>query len=899
MRITFFGLLLLSSALAQAQGILDLRIDTVDEAENLSSTLSKINDGSKWRIFYLAQWTDPILTEQGDSAKTLHQLLQSKFKGTDLDFVLMDSSTLVIVRDPTQAIRHQQAIREALKSQKKVTQYRFGERSSVNQEAVIIQGRVTDLKSEEPIPYATVQISSTQSGTTTNESGYYQLSVPPGANVLTFNFVEYESDVIDLIAYEDAVINVEMEKKSLMLDEVIIEDKSAQVLSTNRIGQTQMAIPDMKKAPGFLGEPDLIKSVQSLPGVTSVGEAASGFNVRGGGVDQNLILFDGIPVFNSSHVFGFFSAFNPDGIREVSFYRGGIPAEFGGRASSVLDIKSKDGDLEKWDLKGGIGVITSNIALSGPLKRNKTSIAASFRSTYSDWLVHSIRTDYADLRNSTVQFYDGTLKVAHKLGDDTKLTFTGYSSKDGFRLVGDTTYQWHNLQFSGKLNHQFNSQLGGEFVAGVSAYGYEVSNDDELTASELSFDITTTTLKAGFNLDRGKHLTNFGWHLIHYQFNPGELQPKSEVSNVKFIQMDRQTSIENAFYISDSWPVNDRISAEVGVRLPLFISFGPEEVFKYQAGQPMEVSSITDTTSYGTFRPVKTYVGLEPRASFRYMIDETSSLKFGYNRIYQYLHLVTNSTAVTPVDIWQPSGYYFKPQRSDQVSLGYSKDLKSKKYSFSVETFYKYINNILDFKDGAELVLNNHLETDLLQGKAYSYGSEISINKNFGRLSGTVNYTYSRSFRRVQGDFASESINRGKRYPSNFDQPHVANLSWKLTLSRRHSFTGNFTYHTGRPVSIPLSAFTIEQTTVAYFSGRNQYRIPDYHRLDLAFVIEGNYKRSRKWQGTWVFSVYNAYGRRNPYSVFFRPNDEGVPKPYQLSIIGTVFPSISYNLKVF
>ncbi|MEQ9304553.1 MAG: TonB-dependent receptor, partial [Marinoscillum sp.] len=302
---------------------------------------------------------------------------------------------------------------------------------------------------------------------------------------------------------------------------------------------------------------------------------------------------------------------------------------------------------------------------------------------------------------------------------------------------------------------------------------------------------------------------------------------------------------------------------------------------------------------YGVLAPVKTYLGFEPRASLRYMIDETSSVKFGYNRIYQYLHLVTNSTAVTPVDIWQPSGYYFKPQRSDQVSMGYSKDLKSKKYSFSIESFYKYIDNVLDFKDGAELVLNNHLETDLLQGTAYSYGSEVSINKNHGKLTGSINYTYSRSFRKVAGVFEGESINQGKRYPSNFDQPHVANLAWKLTLSRRHSFTGNFTYHTGRPVSIPLSAFTIEHTTVAYFSGRNQYRIPDYHRLDLAFLIEGNYKRSRKWQGTWVFSVYNAYGRRNPYTIFFKPNDQGVPKPYQLSIIGTVFPSVSYNLKVF
>ncbi|MEQ9306622.1 MAG: TonB-dependent receptor, partial [Marinoscillum sp.] len=392
MRIVFIGILVAYTLSLTAQGVVEATIDTEDIGLSLTEKLRKIDDQPEWRVFFLPHWTNTLYLNESDLGKSLDQILAKKFSGTDLDFVLMDSVTMVLVRDPSQAIRHQQAVRAAQVSNKKITQYRFGDRNGLTRDAITISGRVTDLKSEDPIPYATVQVSGTQTGTTTNEQGYYTIQLNPGPHVLAFSFVEYEVDMIDLIAYENATINVEMEKRSLMLDEVIIEDRSAQELSTNRIGQTQMAIPSLKKVPGFLGEPDLIKSVQSLPGVTSVGEAASGFNVRGGGVDQNLILFDGIPVFNSSHVFGFFSAFNPDGIREVSFYRGGIPAEFGGRASSVLDIKSKDGDLENWDLKGGIGMITSNISLSGPLKRNKTSISGSFRSTYSDWLVHSIRT---------------------------------------------------------------------------------------------------------------------------------------------------------------------------------------------------------------------------------------------------------------------------------------------------------------------------------------------------------------------------------------------------------------------------------------------------------------------------------------------------------------------------
>jgi hypothetical protein len=563
----------------------------------------------------------------------------------------------------------------------------------------------------------------------------------------------------------------------------------------------------------------------------------------------------------------------------------------------VLDIRSRDGDFQKWGGSAGIGLVTSHLMLNGPLKKDKTSLAASFRTTYSNWLVNSIRTDYADLRNSSITFYDGTAKLTHIYNKNTRLSVSSYISKDGFRLMGDTTYQWHSLQFSARLDHQFNARLSGEFMAGSSTYGYNLLNDNPRTASDLSYKITTTVLKAGFNYQQGNHALNYGWQLTHYRFSPGTLKPTSPESNAKDFSLDKQSSVENAFFINDEWTVKDNLFIEAGLRMPWFMSFGPAAINVYEEGLPREVNTVTDTLHFSGGEITKSYLGFEPRISLRWNVGPTSSIKIGYNHLYQFLHLVTNSTAVTPVDIWQPSGYYFKPQQGDQVSIGYFKDFRQKKYGASIETFYKRVNNVLDFKDGAQLILNEHLETDLLQGKAYSYGVETYLSKNTGRLTGSVNYTYARAFRVIAGPTDSESINQGNVYPANYDQPHVLNVAWKYNLSRRYFFTGNFTYHTGRPVTIPLSIFSYENNAIAYFSSRNQYRIPDYHRLDVALVIEGNHKRAQRVKGTWVFSVYNVYARKNPYSVFFKSTGNGVPKAYQLSIIGTVFPSISYNMR--
>jgi hypothetical protein len=897
----FFGVALLVQCTyiaTHAQNISAYRLESSDTEKPLAVVLEQIERKTQARFFFLNDWIQSIFVPSHYQNQTIAEALTSLFQGTELKYILMDHYTIVVVKDPANLLLHKEAREKVIDKNKPITQRYFGDKQNpVNAGIVEISGIVFDAKTDEPMPFASIQVSDPKYNTTTDDRGHFTLKIKQGVYLLTFSFVDFESQVLDIAVYGNGNLDVKLEKAALVLDEVVIQGQSSQDNTSSRIGKIELTMKEMKRAPTFLGEADLVKQVQLLPGVTTAGEAATGFNVRGGSVDQNLILYDGMPVYNSSHAFGFLTAFNSEAIREVAFYKGGIPAEYGGRISSVLDIQSKEGDYQKWGGKAGIGMITGNLMINGPIIKDKTAVIASLRSTYSDWLVNSIKTDYADLSKSTVFFYDATLKLTHRISDRSKLSLASYSSSDSFRLIGDSTYKWNNFQISASFDHQFSDKLNAEFVAGVSSFGYSVNNSDYLTASDLSYRITTTTIKSGFIYQLPSRKLKMGWQVMHYQFEPGKLVPLTPVSSAKRVSLANQYSIENAFYASTDWSPTSKILIDAGLRIPTFFSFGAAQLNLYQSGGPRDITSVVDTLRFGSGEIIKTYVGFEPRLSVRWTVSPSSSVKFGYNRMYQYLHLVTNTTAVTPVDIWQPSGYYFEPQRADQFSIGYFKDIKEKKYSASIETFYKDINNLVDFKDGAQLIMNSHLETDLLQGKGYSYGVETTFTKNMGRFTWSFNYTFSRSFRQVQGSTLKESINKGKEYPSNFDQPHIINFSWKYNLAKRVFFTGNFTYRSGRPITVPLAAFQLENTTVTYYSERNQYRIPEYHRLDFALVIEGNHKRRKITEATWVFSIYNVYGRQNPYTIFFKNSTNGVPVPYQLSIIGTLFPSISYNIK--
>jgi hypothetical protein len=878
-----------------SQSILDTKPST-QQGQNLVSVLLQIEKVNNVHFFFLPDWFYNINIEKNYEGQSLRLILNDLFVGSDLTYIEFNENTIVFIRDPKQAIERSQLLTEALNERKKVETLVFG-KSSAKQKNITITGSVKGNKNDEALIGANIFVSDLKKATTTDANGNFSITMPSGEHILNINYLNHDEKVIIVNAYEDAKIQVILEEIPMVLEEVVVQDKVAREAITSNIGQVQLSIKDVKRAPSILGETDLIRQIQVLPGVTTAGEAASGYNVRGGSADQNLILYDGMPIFNSSHVFGFFSAFNSEAVRDVTFYRGGIPAEFGGRVSSVLDIKSREGDQEKWSGGAGIGALTSNFHIGGPIKKNRTTVAASIRTTYSDWLINSIRTNYIDLTNSSVTFYDASFKLAHKFSDRTKIAVSAYTSQDKFRLQGDTSYRWNNLMGSLQLDHIFSSKVTASLHVGYGSYSYEVENRNTINGFNLSYQIRYPSLKLDFRYSSGKHKLVLGTQSSYYGFNPGRLMPNSAQSIVAPIQIQNQQSLESAAYISDQINVNEKLFFEVGTRFSLFTLYGPGQINIYESGKPISLATLQSTKDYKDGEAIQTYTGFEPRASIRYSLSPTSSFKLGYNRIYQYLHLVTNTTAITPVDIWQPSGMYFRPQIADQLSFGYFRTTKNKMYDMFIEFYNKDINNVLDFKDGAKLILNNQIEADLLQGIGKAYGVEVQLAKSQGNLTGSISYTYSRSLRTIKGATPEESINNGKEFPSNFDQPHNININWKYAISRRIFFTGGFTYRTGRPITVPLGGFTIDNITISNFSGRNEYRIPDYHRLDLALVIEGNHKRKKFFDGTWTFSIYNLYGRKNPFTIFFKEAVNGTLIPYQLSIIGTALPSISYSIK--
>jgi hypothetical protein len=887
------------SSVSYAQSILDHELDGSEQGKNLKSYLSELEQKNEVVFYFVDDWVDKILIKDSFAKRTLREMLDELLAGSDMNYLEVNPHVLVFVKDPAQSLLRYSIIKDAIREQKKIQKITIGVNTQSNSKKLVtLSGTVKRAKSNEPLVGSSIVATDINVGTVTDTEGSFLLKVPSGSHVISLSSLNFEEKIIDLEIYSDGAVQLELEEKPNLLDEIVVQDMSVREITTSTMGLTQLSLTEIKKAPALLGEVDIIKQIQNLPGVNSVGEAASGFNVRGGSVDQNLILYDGLPVFNSSHVFGFFSSFNAEAVRDVTFYKGNIPAEFGGRISSVLDIRSKEGDSEKWGASGGIGIVSTNLLINGPIVKNKTTVAASFRATYSDWLVNTVKSNYVDLSESSASFYDGTLKLAHRFNEKTKLTLSGYKSHDQFRLQGDSSFRWDTSLALLRLDHEFTKSFSTSFSAGIGTYSYDVNDRDTVSGFNLKYKLTYPTAKLDFYFLKGIHKMSAGIQSTYYNFNPGTFSPTSESSNKKFIQMDYQKSFESGVYFADEIKLTEKLQVDIGLRFSMFQQMGPADVNLYSPGVPREKISITDTLHFDKGEEIKSFYNAEPRIGFRFELSPSASIKMGYNRTVQYLHLITNTTAITPVDIWQPSGYYFEPQKADQISLGFFKNLKEKAYEAFIEVYYKKTTNVIEFKDGANLILNPQLEADLLQGKSRAYGVETQLTKKTGRLMGSIGYTYSRSFQTTVSEFPEESINAGKEYPSNFDQPHNLNISWKYNISKRYFFTGGFVYHTGRPITLPLTAFTVDNITVSAFSDRNEFRIPDYHRLDLGVVIEGSHKRKKIWDGTLTFSVYNVYARKNPYSVFFKEVRPGILRPYQLSIIGTALPSISYSFKI-
>ncbi|HEY4651490.1 MAG TPA: TonB-dependent receptor, partial [Pontibacter sp.] len=614
-----------------------------------------------------------------------------------------------------------------------------------------VSGTIRDSRTGEAIAGATVYAIRNKTGTTTDRNGNYSLSLPAGTTTLLVSFLGYEKESITFTSQADVVLNVPLRRGNLLLEEVNVvaarnrHDNVKSVMS----GISSLDINTIKTTPAFLGEADVVKSVKLLPGVSSVGEAATGFNVRGGSIDQNLVLLDDVPIFNTSHLFGFFSVFNPDVLEDITLYRGNVPAQFGGRISSVLDVRQREGNRNDYMLSGGVGIISGRLTVEGPLVQGKSSFIVAGRSSYSDWLLRKIPD--VQIQNSRASFYDVTAKAGYTLNEKSRLTLMGYRSKDRFGFSGDTLYTWSTNAATIKYTHLFSTSFYADVTGTLTNYKFIVSAEEPVNASEYSNGIALGNLKTDFYLTKGKHQVNFGASAINYRFSPGELQPTTNQSEVQPVVLPDDRALESALYWNDEIKFTDWLTVMYGLRYSFYTVYGPADVYTYQPGEPKKERTITDTLNYSRGDVIETYHGAEPRISANVRIGQNSAVKLGYNRSRQYLHLISNTTTVSPTDTWKTSNTYIKPQLGDQVTVGYFRNVRKNQFEAGIEGYYKRIQNIPDYKNGAVLYLNKTLEADLLAGKGRAYGIETSVSKVSGRLTGFINYTYSRTELSVAG----------------------------------------------------------------------------------------------------------------------------------------------------
>lgn len=764
---------------------------------------------------------------------------------------------------------------------------------------VKLSGRVTNVWTGEGIFSVNVYIESSNVGTSTDDNGYYELTVPKGTFRVLFSRIDLnlESVLVDVI--EDKTLNIQMKEQIYNLDAVTVysEKQDAQIKSLD-VGKSTLSIERITSLPSFMGESDVIKSLILLPGVSTVGEGSSGFNVRGGGVDQNLILQDGGLIFNPSHVFGFFSVFNPAVVNNATLYKSGVPAKYGGRLSSVLNVDLKEGDYQNYHMNAGLGIVSSKLAFDGPIIKDKLSFLIGSRASYSDWLLQTAKA--SEFANSSASFLDLNLKFSYILNDKNKISYSGYYSKDGFGFASDTTFDWSTFNHSLLWKHIISDKAVLDFKLVKGTYAYNIDDPEGFNSFVIASRIDHYTLGTDFSYEFSpQSKLEIGAEAIGYRFAPGTQKPIDSQSGVEYIKIENEKALETGFYVENEYKITPKLSVRGGLRYSAYFNYGSGTDYLFAAGDSKKMENIIDTVTYDQGELIQSYGGFEPRLNFNYLINESSSVKISYNRTRQYLHLISNTAAVTPTDFWKTSNRYIKPEIGDQYSIGYFKNLRNNSIEVSAEAYYKQAQNIVDFKDGSKLLMNEYIEADLITGTSEAYGLELFLNKKTGSLTGWVGYTYARILRTVNGKYEDEIINNGDPYPANYDKPHDFTFAMNYDKNPVIRYGINFSYSSGRPTTVPLGVHSLSNlTNVFYYSERNQNRIPDYHRMDLSMTIKSKPKVDRLWKMSWTFAIYNVYGRKNAYSVFFENKYGSPPKAYQLSVLGSPFPSLTVNFEI-
>ncbi|KAB2816067.1 TonB-dependent receptor [Phaeocystidibacter marisrubri] len=760
-------------------------------------------------------------------------------------------------------------------------------------QAYSISGTVEDATTGESLIGAYVKDLDGNGVAATNPYGFYSMNVDAGRHRISVSILGYKTDTLTVNVSSNVKLNFQMRPATEEIGEVVVTGERAnENIKSVEMSVTTLSTKEIQKIPQLLGETDIVRSLTLLPGVTTVGEGASGFNVRGGNVDQNLILLDEAPVFNSSHLFGFFSVFNADAVKDVKLFKGGIPSMYGGRLSSVLDVRQKEGNSKEFAGNGGIGLLSSRLTLEGPIIEDKMSFMVAGRRSYMDIFLPLFNDD--DLDGTTLYFYDLNAKLNYRFSDRSRLFASAYFGRDVLGFNDLFSFGWGNVTTTLRWNYLINDKLFMNLTGVYSDYTYNIGTpEDQVNNFNLDSRIQNYIQNGNFTwYASNHHKVDFGYNVTNYVFSPGEITGFINTS------MQREFAIESAVYISDEWNITDQWTLLAGLRYSGITNYGPREIVNYDPNAPTrENSAIVDTTFYPKNGIIASYYGLdgfEPRLALNYTIDETQSLKLSYNRTRQYIHLISNTTSPTPVDVWRPSGKYIQPATADQIAIGYFKNLFDNSIKVSVEAYYKYFDNLVDYKDGADLIFQDNIETELLTGVGRAYGLELMIEKKSGWLTGWISYTLARSERQVAGEIRETTINNGDWYKANFDKPHDFSLVANARLSDTWDIGLNFAYQTGRPVTYPDGLANYQGVPYPIYTNRNGARIPDYHRLDISatYVM----KKTEKWEHSLTFGVYNVYGRRNPYSIFFQQDlDTGKPQAMQLSIFAAPIPFITYN----
>jgi hypothetical protein len=874
------------------------------------------------RFYYLEDWVKDVRISLPGGENSLREVLEAGLKPAHLAFYIDDGDRVFII--PGEAVIGElpdystmidsAGSRPGADAGKGPTntekRYIEGRKAGIREtlvvgkgtaedsrSGVVVFGKMSERETGEPLIGATLYVQEPKKGAVTDVDGRFSIVLRPGRYSVDFNCMGMQALHYYLDVRSGGNLDIVMDKSLIPISEVVIEANRYHNVRGTQMGFERLSYKTVKEVPLVMGEKDLLKVAQMLPGVQNVGEGSSGFNVRGSAADQNMIYVNRAPLYNSSHLFGFFSSINPDIIKDFSLYKSNLPVSFGGRLASFFDISTRQGNMNKFTARGGISPVTGHLAVEGPMVKNKSSFVLSARSTYSDWILK--RMNNPELRNSDALFYDLAGTLTWEPDENNLLRAFGYYSRDRFSLGSANRYDYSNAGASVSLKHRFSTRISGDLAAVFGQYAFQTVDESlESYAYHHEYRIDHYEGRADFSwLSLGSHKLTFGGSLVYYDLNRGMVLPYGDASLRVPVDLGMEDGVETSLYLADELTLSPDLTLYGGIRYSYYMALGPADVLEYAEGLPKEISNITDTISFGPGRVIRHYSGPEPRIALKYMLGQDNSVKFSYNRVRQFLFMLSNTIAISPTDQWKLCDYHIVPPVVDQVTAGYYHDFPKKGISTSVEVYHKWVSNVVEYRDGASFITSPNIELETLQGRQRAYGAELMLRKNAGKLNGWIAYSYSRSIMLVRGDAPGESINNGEAYPSNYDRPHNLNIVSNYRMNRRLSLSANLVYITGRPVTYPVSIYYMDGIQHIHYSKRNQYRIPDYFRVDLSFNLEGNLKRHKPVHSFWMFNIYNLTGRKNAYSVYFR-SEEGVINGYKLSIFGRPVVTLSWIFKL-